>query len=138
MEAGVRLLLEQVIDDLVKLETVLFFHRCPSLIESADGVAHRLQRKKREITAALEALAASGLLERFVLGEGRHVIYSFTEDPRLQEAVSRLSRYFHEDPRLRVEIVKHIMGLTSRSPSSPPRPKPPPEPGRSGVPPHRS
>ena len=122
MAESVRLLLDQVVSNLVELETLLFFHQNQSLIENAEGVAHRLRREKREVAAALETLADSGLLDRFELGAGRYVIYSFTEDPRLQEAISRLSHYFHEDPRLRVEIVKHIMGIRSRRASPPASP----------------
>jgi len=99
------------IDDLVKLELALYFQQNPSFVDRIEGVARRVGRDQRVVELALRALAECGLLERFELGSGKYVLYSYTRDPDLRVLMDCLSSAYHENPTERVEIVKRLMGL---------------------------
>ena len=99
------------IDDLVKLELALYFQQNPSFVDRAEGVARRVGRDPRTVEDALRALAEGGLLERFELGSGKYVLYSYTRDPDMRALMDGLSSAYHDDPTERVRIVKRLMGL---------------------------
>jgi hypothetical protein len=99
------------IDDLVKLELALYFQQHPAFVDRLEGVARRVGRDPRIVEDALHALAECGLLERFELGSGKYVLYSYTRDPDMRMLMDCLSRAYHDDPTERVEIVKRLMGL---------------------------
>jgi hypothetical protein len=99
------------IDDLVKLELALFFQQNPGFVDRLEGIARRVGHDPRVVEDALRALADGGLLERFELGSGKYVLYSYTRDPDMRALMDGLSAAYHEDPAQRVEIVKRLMGL---------------------------
>jgi hypothetical protein len=99
------------IDDLVKLELALFFHQHPSFVDRLEGIARRVGRDPRVVEDALRGLAEGGLLERFELGSGKYVLYSYTRDPDMRGLIDVLSDAYHENPAERIQIVKRLMGL---------------------------
>ena len=99
------------IDDLVKLELALFFQQHPSFVDRLEGIARRVGRDPRIVEDALRGLAEGGLLERFELGSGKYVLYSYTRDASLRALMDGLSTAYHEDPGERTAIVKRLMGL---------------------------
>ena len=99
------------IDDLVKLELALFFQQNAAFVDQIEGIARRVGRDPCAVEGALRALADSGLLERFELGSGKYVLYSYTRDPELRASMDALSAAYHENPSERVEIVKRLTGL---------------------------
>jgi len=111
MRDEIERLIETRIDDLVKLELALYFQQNPTFVDRLEGIARRLGRDPRAVEEALRALAEGGLLERFELGSGKYVLYSYTRDPEMRALMDRLSAAYHENPRERVEIVKRLMGL---------------------------
>jgi predicted transcriptional regulator len=111
MDLEVKRLVTEVVDDLAKLEVVLFFHAHPNFIDSAARIARRMGSEESKVDAALQALSEAGFVERFVLGEGRYVLYAYSQSPRVRRLVERLSRAYHEDPGQRQEMVRMLLKL---------------------------
>jgi len=108
-------LLATQIDSLAKLEVALHFEAHPDAVETLEALAERFGREAGAVRAAVEGLAASGVLRRDVLGGGHYVLYGLTNDPGLRESLRRINRVYHQDPDARVAIVKHVMGLPGGS-----------------------
>jgi hypothetical protein len=111
MEEEVERLLSDVVCDMVRLNVAFFFHDHPSFVDGAQRIASQLGRDPAVAERALEALARSGVVERFELGSGRYVLYAYTQNAKLRASIARLSHYFHDDPALRTAIVRRVMGL---------------------------
>jgi len=109
MDVIVARLLKEAVDDLVKLEIALFFQRSPGYVDGAQAIAKRIYRDQVEVERSLQALAKTGLLERFELGSGRYVLYSLTQDPQSQQAVDLLSTAYHESEHDRLAIIRVLM-----------------------------
>ncbi len=118
MDSEVDLLVGSAIDSLVKLEILLFFHGRPGTAEKPADVAGRLRRREDEVARALEMLSEAGLIERFPLGSGRHVVYGSRDDRHVQEVIGALSERYHRDPDTRANLVRRAIGGTKaeRSP----------------------
>ncbi len=104
-------LLTTQIDSLAKLEVALHFEAHPEAVETLEALVERFGREAGAVRAAVEGLAASGVLRRDVLGGGHYVLYGLADDPAVREALGRINQVYHHDPDARVEIVKHVMGL---------------------------
>ena len=111
MRQEIERLIRTRIDDLMKLELALYFQQHPTFVDRLEGIARRVGRDPRMVEDALRALAEGGLLERFELGSGKYVLYSYTRDPDLRTLMDGLSAAYHESPAERMEIVKQLMGL---------------------------
>lgn len=109
MEAELDLLLGTAIDSLSKLEVLLYFHQRAGAVGSPEQVAAALRRPAPEIAAALEQLASDGLLERFPLGTGRHVIFGATEDTHVKQVLDLLYQRYHEGPVSRSQLVQAVL-----------------------------
>jgi len=99
------------INDLVKLDLALFFQQHPAFVDRIEGIARRVGRHAGTVESALQALAQDGVLERFHLGSGKYILYSYTRDPHMRSLLDDLSSAYHDDPVERVCILKRLMGL---------------------------
>lgn len=111
MRDDIEKLISTRINDLVKLELALFFQQNPAFVDRVDGIARRVRRDPRDVEDALRMLAEAGVLERFELGSGKYVLYSYTRNPDMRCLLDGLSSAYHEDAAQRVQIVKRLMGL---------------------------
>ena len=116
MENELDLLLRTVIDSLVKLEALLYLHTRSGAVHTAEELAGTLRRPLDATADALAELAEVGLIERFPLGTGRHVIYGPMEDAHVQDILTRLHALYHKDPVSRAELVRRVMGQDERGP----------------------
>ncbi len=111
MDNELDLLLGTAIDSLLKLDVLLYLHSRPRSVHRAQDIAAYLQRPPHQVTPSLDELSQAGLIERFALGTGRHVVYGPTEDEHVREIVDLLQRRYR-DPETRPGIVH---GATSAS-----------------------
>jgi len=106
MESELDLLLGTAIDSLVKLEILLDLHARPGSAQTPDQIGSRLRRPREEVARALEQLSEAGLIDRFALGTGKHVIYGPAEDPHVGQLLELLHERYHGDPEARTRIVR--------------------------------
>jgi DNA-binding MarR family transcriptional regulator len=116
MQNEIELLLGTEIDSLVKLELLLYLHERPGTAQPADELGARLRRDDAEVGAALEQLSAAGLIERFALGSGRHVVYGPSEDAHVQELLGLLHDEYHRGPEARLRLVERAARKDQRGP----------------------
>jgi len=109
MQSELDLLLGTAIDSLAKLEVLLYLHARPGVAQGPKEISGRLRRPRAEIDPALRELAEAGLIERFVLGTGRHVMYGPMEDAHVEEILSLLHKQYHRDSRARGRIVRAVV-----------------------------
>ena len=115
MDEEVKILLKEAVRNLVSLEVTLFFHSHPEEANDLADLCRRMGCDPSALAQALQDLAEVGIVERFRLGEGRYEIFSYTRNLRLRSVVARLSRYYHDDPKSRSEILQHIISSSLRS-----------------------
>jgi hypothetical protein len=99
------LLLGAAIDNLLKLDILLYLSGRQGAVLSADDVATQLRGPAYEVTAAADQLAQAGLVDRFPLGSGRHVLYGPSEDEHVREIIALLQARYR-DPETRPRIVR--------------------------------
>jgi len=109
MDCEVEQLLRESVDDLVKLEITLFYHQNPAFVDGAEAIARRIYRDQGKVEVALECLVKAGLLDRFQLGSGRYVLYSYTQDHHLRSVIAMLNTCYHENDADRNEIIRWLM-----------------------------
>jgi len=109
METELDLLLGTVIDNLPKLEALLYLHSHPGGAQSADDIAAALHRPVPQVKSALEDLSRAEMIERFSFGTGRHAVYGTTEDPHVQALLGLLHDRSHRDPEARSRIVRQVL-----------------------------
>ncbi len=109
MDAEVERLLKDAVTDLVRLEVALFYHQNPAFVDSAEAISRRLYRDLPVVEQAVAGLVKCGLLDRFELGSGRYVLYSYTRNPQIRGSVAALSAVYHENDQGRVEIIRFLM-----------------------------
>ncbi len=109
MENELDLLLGTAIDSLPKLEILVSFIRDPEGVRSAGEIGTQLRRPVGEVTAALEDLSQAGLVDRFPLGTGKHVLYGPRNEKHVRELLGiLLERY--QDPAGRARILRETLG----------------------------
>jgi hypothetical protein len=109
METELDLLLGTVIDNLPKLEALLYLHSHPGGAQSADDIAAALHRPVPQVKSALEDLSRSELIERFSFGSGKHAVYGTTEDPHVRALLGLLHDRCHRDPEARSRLVRQVL-----------------------------
>jgi hypothetical protein len=108
MESELDLLLGSVINSLAKLELLLYFHAHPGTAQPPKEIGARLSRPSAEVAQALEELAQAGLVERFPLGTGRHVMFGSSDDPHVQDLIALLAARYRS-PETRAGLVRSAM-----------------------------
>jgi hypothetical protein len=109
VESELDFLLGGAINSLPKLEILVHFQQEGSSVRSPAEIGVRLRRPTGEITTALEELAHAGLVDRFALGTGRHVLYGARNDTYVQQVLQVLyARY--QDPDARRQLLQHALG----------------------------
>lgn len=109
MDTELDLLLGTVIDNLPKLEALLYLHSHPGGAQSADDIAAALHRPAPQVKSALEDLSRAELVERFSFGTGKHAVYGTTEDAHVQALLGLLHDRCHRDPESRSRIVRQVL-----------------------------
>jgi DNA-binding transcriptional ArsR family regulator len=110
MESELDLLLGSAIDSLIKLEVLLHLHCRPGVVMRPEEIAAGLRRSEPELRAGLEELAEAGLIDRFPIGTGRHVIYGPSEDEHVHRLIGLLHERYHRDTDSRSLLVRTAMG----------------------------
>ena len=114
MENELDLLLRTAIDSLPKLEILIHFIRDSGAVRTAAEIGVHLRRPADEVTKALEELSQAGLIDRFALGTGKHVLYGPRDDNHVRELLQLLyTRY--QTPTGRVQLLREAMGQGGRS-----------------------
>jgi hypothetical protein len=111
-------LVKKALKDIISLDVTLYFHAHPELVESPEGLSHRLACEPTVLTETLQHLSEQGIVERFLLGGGRYEVFSYTHDPNRRSCVGKLSDCYHNDPAARQEIIKHIVTSSFAGPGS--------------------
>jgi DNA-binding MarR family transcriptional regulator len=99
------LLLGTAIDSLLKLDVLLYLQSRPGSVQSSQDIAAQVRRPPYQVSASLDELSQAGLVDRFALGTGRHVLYGPTEDEHVQEIIDLLHERYR-DPETRPRIVR--------------------------------
>jgi len=111
MDEDLITIFDRGIDSLVKLDLLMLFDANPDLVDTSRAIAGRLARDLREVEPALQALAGSGLVERFELGSGRYVLYAHAKSQHTRATIRKLSYTYHRDEKGRIQIIKKLMGV---------------------------
>ena len=109
MDKEVKGLMQAALNDILSLEVTLFFHSHPELVESREGLGHRLACEPEALAETLLHLTEQGIVERFLLGGGRYEVFSYTPDLNRRACINKLSNCYHNDPTARKEIIKHLV-----------------------------
>ena len=108
MESELGLLLGRAIDTLPKLEILVHVLRDGMSVRTAAEIGVQLRMPTDQATLALEELSQAGLIDRFALGTGRHVLYGPRDDSHVQELLQLLyARY--QDPAARGQLVRDAL-----------------------------
>jgi hypothetical protein len=127
MESELDLLLGTAVDSLLKLGILLHLYGAPAGptsqqglrsdpaagpvpgVASASEIALQLQRPEDQTAQALEELSQVGLVARFALGTGRHVLYGLPDDSHVQELLALLHDRYHRDQDSRTQLVRQMI-----------------------------
>jgi DNA-binding transcriptional ArsR family regulator len=118
MDNELDLLLGTAIDSLVKLDILLLFHARPGSVSRPEEVARQVGHPETEVSQTLDQLSEAGLVERFVLGSGRHAVYGPSDEDRVRGIIAAIKERYDRDPSTRAGLVRDIL----RVPSEEPRP----------------
>jgi hypothetical protein len=87
-------LLGRLLSSEVKGELLMLFHRNPGLVDTAEGVARRLGRTPKEITADVEDFVDMGLLRTRNLGSSEVISLDRDRDREVQASLEGHFRDF--------------------------------------------
>ncbi|MBN1458471.1 MAG: hypothetical protein JXA57_02975 [Armatimonadetes bacterium] len=116
MESELDLLLGTAIDSLIKLEILLYFRARPGVVRRPQEVSSELRRSVSEVQGELDQLAEAGLVDRFSIGTGRHVMYGPAEDEHVHRLIGILYDRYHRDPESRSQLVRSAVGHRDNPP----------------------
>lgn len=94
----VREVLEEILDSLVKLDLLVYFHRNPDAADTAEGLAIWVGSDPEKVRRGAEELVRVGILEK------HEDIYHYTRDQEVVDAVERFmnERYMVREERMRL------------------------------------
>ncbi len=113
MDEELDLLLGTAINNLTKLEILLYLGDRASTVQTSEKLAAELTRPAEATAGALEELAALGLVDRFSLGTGRHVMYGAPEEERVRRILDLLYERYHGNAESRSALIRRITGPSS-------------------------
>jgi predicted transcriptional regulator len=103
------LLLGTVINSMTRLNLLLYLTERPGEAQSPKDIAAALRRPEALVAQSLAALAQVGLVDQFVLGSGRFIMYGAAEEAHVKEVLARLISLYAGDARS--TIVRRVMRL---------------------------
>jgi len=106
MESELDLLLGTAIDSLMKLEILLYFQAQPGVVKRPQEISSELRRSVSEVQGGLDELAQAGLIDRFSIGTGRHVMYGPAEDEHVHRLIDILYERYSRDAASRSQLVR--------------------------------
>jgi predicted transcriptional regulator len=84
---------EQLLSFLLASETrsdmLIFFHRNPNVIDTAEGIALRIGSSRGRIQKDLDELVSLGILGRRQLGQREIIFLNAKRDKQIQDAIAR-------------------------------------------------
>ena len=110
MESELNLLLGRAINSLTKLEILFYLRGRPKGVQRAKDIATSTRRDPAEVVRALEELAHIGLVDRFAIGTGKHVMYGPAEDAHVRDIIYLLHERYLKDGHSRAQIRQEILG----------------------------
>ncbi len=115
MDDRVREFVLQVAQTIVGLDVALFFQANPSTFDTPSGIAMRTHRAADDVRPALERLAARGVLERHVRGDGKHICYALSRDMDVWDLLCRVSEAYLDNREACKEIVRMLIGIQQQA-----------------------
>lgn len=99
------------INNFVKWDLVVFFHQNPDLADTPEAIAGRLGRREADVTAALDDLVESNILERQMTDRARMYRYlpGGPEQALVSEFVTAL-----DSREQRLQILTKLLRLGAR------------------------
>ena len=110
MESELNLLLGRAINSLTKLEMLFYLRGRHKGVQPSKEIATSTRRDPAEVVRALEELAHVGLIDRFAIGTGKHVMYGQAEDAHVRDIISLLHDRYHKDGDSRAQVRQDILG----------------------------
>ena len=104
-DRDVRRVLDEILDSLVKLDLLVYFHRNQDAADTAEGLAVWVGSDPEKVQRAADDLVKVGILEK--KGE----IYHYTRDP---EVVGAIERFINERYMVREERMRLIAEILQR------------------------
>ncbi len=109
MERELQEFLDGVIDSLIKLEIVLFFHSNPGTIDTPQGISMRIYRNCDLTASALRDLGSAGVLDCVTLGAGTYQLYSLTQSKDVLSVIELLDQRYHSDRTAMLDIIRRFL-----------------------------
>lgn len=119
MESELNLLLGRAINSLTKLEILFYLRGRPKGVQRAKDIATGMRRDPADVARVLEELARVGLIDRFAIGTGKHVMYGPAEDAHVRDIISLLHDRYHKDGDSRSQLRQDIFGELGPAQSDP-------------------
>ena len=110
MDSELNLLLGRAINSLTKLELIFYLREQHKGVQPSQEIATSTRRDPAEVVRALEELAHVGLIDRFAIGTGKHVMYGQAEDAHVRDIISLLHDRYHQDGESRAQVRQQILG----------------------------
>ncbi len=85
-------LLNRLLSSTTKAELLTLFHRNPGLIDSVEGIARRIGKRKADVTTDLDDLVSLGILSRKKLGREEAIGLNEKKDREMQDEVASYIR----------------------------------------------
>jgi hypothetical protein len=80
-------LISQLLENEVKAELLVLFHKNPGLIDTVEGIARRIGRTSKAIEKDVEGFIQMELLEAKSYGESVAVLLNHEKDREIQDAI---------------------------------------------------
>lgn len=97
---------KEKVDSFIKWDLVKFFHENPNTMDTVENIAKYAGRSLPALAPELEALEASGIMNRSLVNE--QAVYYLTEDATMRDLIDRFIAAC-EDRHFRVKAVYHII-----------------------------
>jgi DNA-binding MarR family transcriptional regulator len=81
-------LLNRLLSSTTKAELLILFHKNPGLIDTVEGIARRIGKKRADVKRDLNDLIALGILSRKRLGRDEAISLNGEKDKMIQDRVA--------------------------------------------------
>jgi len=100
-------LLYDLLDSVVTLDLVVFFHQNPDSVDSLAGIALWTGHDPKRVEQEVPKLVGAGILERD--GEGEEAVYLYTRDSRIRGVIEEFMANTYLDRKERMKLIARIM-----------------------------